>query len=331
MKSIIYHEFGDVDVLKYEEVDDPIPGEDEVVVNVKAVALNALDLRLRSGKSPRPVDLPHIGGIDISGDIAKIGSLVEGVEENQRVIIDPTVKLEKGFKVVGVNFWGGLSEFVKLPASNVIAIPDELSYNDASTIPICYTTAIYGLVDRGNLKEGETAIVHAAGSGTGSAAVQIAKAYGAKVIATAGSDSKLEKAKELGADHVINYNEADFSEEVKNITNGKGVNLIFDQIGASIWDKNIQSLSGKGRLLLVGVVGGGAIETSVGPIIMKDLSVLGVTVFNSPRKNIETAVALMASGKIKSVIDNVLPLSEAANAQKLLEDRQQFGKVVLNP
>jgi NADPH:quinone reductase-like Zn-dependent oxidoreductase len=330
MKAIIYHEFGGVEVLKYEDVPDPKIGDDEVLVRVKASSLNQLDLRLRSGKSPRPVDLPHIGGVDIAGDVAEVGENVKDLKVGTRVVIDPTVKSGGPPRVIGVNLYGGFAEYVKVPASNVVPIPDDLSYDDASTLPICYVTAWYGLFERAGLKRGETVLVHAAGSGTGSAALQVAKISGAEVIATAGTDEKLSKAKELGADETINYSNSDFSEEVKKITNNKGVDVIFDQIGASVWEKNIQTLSSKGRLLLVGVVGGGSATINFGPIIMKDISIMGVTVFNAPRNNLISVMNLVSQKTIRPVIDRTFPLKEAAIAQKLLEDRNQFGKIILN-
>lgn len=331
MKAIRFHEFGEVDVLKYEDVPDPVIGDDEVLVHVKSASLNHLDLRLRAGKSPRPVDLPHIGGVDIAGDVEAVGKNVTDIKPGTRVVIDPTVKTPKGPMVIGVNFYGGFADYVKVPAVNAVPIPAEVSYDDAATLPICYVTAWYGLFDRGNMQKNETVLVHAAGSGTGSAAVQVAKEGGAFVIATAGSDEKLEKVKALGADATINYNTQDFAEEVKNITDGKGVDLIFDQIGASIWENNLKSLKMKGRILLVGVVGGGQTTFNFGPVIVRDLSVLGVTVFNAPRSNLINVINLVSLKRFAPVIDKRLPLSEAAAAQKLLEDRSQFGKVILNP
>jgi NADPH:quinone reductase-like Zn-dependent oxidoreductase len=344
MKAIRYHEFGGVEVLRYEDVPEPEIGDNEVLVRVKAVSLNHSDLRLRAGKSPRPVDLPHIGGIDIAGDVVKVGNNAMDVKVGTRVVIDPAVRCGKckfcrigesnlcvATRVVGVNLYGGYAEYVKVPAANVVPIPDNLSYNDASTLPVCFVTAWYGLLERGNLKPSETVLVHASGSGTGSAAVQVAKLSGAYVIATAGTDEKLAKAKELGADDTINYNESDFAEEVKRITNKSGVDVIFDQIGASVWDRNIQSLAPRGRLLLVGVVGGGVASVNLGPIIMRDISILGVTVFQAPRRDLAGVVNEVSQGKLRPVIDNMFPLQEAQSAQKLLEDRNQFGKVILNP
>ena len=164
MKAIRFHEFGEVEVLKYEDVPGPEVGDDEVLVRVKAAALNHLDLRLRSGKSPRPVDLPHIGGVDIAGDVEAVGKNVTDVKAGARVVIDPTVKTPKGPMVVGVNFYGGFAEYVKVPAVNAVPIPDEVSYDDAATLPICYVTAWYGLFDRGNMQKDETVLVHAPGS-----------------------------------------------------------------------------------------------------------------------------------------------------------------------
>jgi len=327
MKASIFHETGEVEVLKYEDIDTPSIGENDVLVSVKASTLNSLDLKLRAGTSPRPVKLPHIGGVDVAGEIESVGSGVENINPGDRVVVNPTIRLEKGFSVVGVNQHGGFAEYVSVPVTNVVKIPDTLSFDDASTLPVCYVTAIYGLINRGGLKSGETVVVHAAGSGTGSAAIEVAKYFGAKVIATAGSDEKLEKAKELGADEVINYRNADFAEVIKG-----GVDLIFDQVGAGYWEKNIKILKPQGRLLLVGVVGGAVVEkAALGPLIMRDISVIGVTMFNAPNSVLEEAVKLAGDGKIKPAIFKKFPLSETGQAQKVLQDSEQFGKVIINP
>ena len=327
MKASIFHETGDVNVLKYEDIDTPKIGDNDVLIKVKASTLNSLDLKLRAGTSPRPVKLPHVGGVDVAGEIESVGSGGENINPGDRVVVNPTIRLEKGFSVVGVNQHGGFAEYVSVPVTNVVKIPDTLSFDDASTLPVCYVTAIYGLINRGGLKSGETVVVHAAGSGTGSAAIEIAKYFGAKVIATAGSDEKLDKAKELGADEVINYRNADFAEVIKG-----GVDLIFDQVGAGYWEKNIKILKPQGRLLLVGVVGGAVVEkAALGPLIMRDISVIGVTMFNAPNSVLEEAVKLAGDGKIKPAIFKKFPLSETGQAQKVLQDSEQFGKVIINP
>lgn len=328
MKAAIYHETGGVEVLRYEDARRPDIGADEVLVRVKACSLNALDVKLRSGESPRPVNLPHIGGVDISGVVEETGSGVESVKAGDRVILNPAVKLERGFSIIGVNRHGGFAEYVSAPAENIHRIPEGLPYDVASTLPICYATAIYGLVNRGRLRKGETVVVHAAGSGSGAAAIQIARHLGAKkIIATAGSDEKLEKAKSIGADELINYKKSDFAEVIKG-----GVDVIFDPVGASYWERNLKILNAEGRLLLVGVVGGGVVDkAAIGPVIMRDISVLGVTVFNCPREVLDMAIELAAGGTVKPVIHKTFPLSEIAAAQKMIEDREQFGKVVVNP
>lgn len=332
MKAVIYHEFGETDVLKYEDVSDPEPSPGEVVVEVKSSSINSVDLRLRSGKSPRPVPLPHVGGVDVAGVVSSTGDGVEGVKTGDRVMVMPAVRSEKGLQIVGVNLHGGFAEYVKVPSSNVVAIPEGLSFDDAATLPTCYVTAWYAFCERGEIGEGETVLVHAAGSGTGSAAIQVAKLFGSFVIATAGSDEKLEKAKEIGADLTINYNSSDLSAELKEITRTRKINMIFDPVGASVWKENIDSLAPRGKLLLIGVAGGGAVEkTAIGPMIMKDLSVLGVTVFNARAEHFEKVASLAKEGKLKPLIHGKFHLSEAAEAQKVLEKRMQFGKVVLNP
>ncbi|QMU56398.1 MAG: zinc-binding dehydrogenase [Candidatus Mycalebacterium zealandia] len=326
MKAGIYHELGEADVIKYEDVEIPSPGGDEVLIKVKSCAMNSLDTRLRSGKSPRPVELPHVGGIDISGVIEDTGSGAS-VSAGDRVVVNPAVKTEKGLSVIGANRHGGFAEYVKVPAANVCKIPDGLSHDDAAALPICYVTALYGLVDRGGLKKGETVVVHAAGSGTGTATIQTAKNLGAKVIATAGSDEKLEKARSIGADEVVNYKKEDFSEVIKG-----GVDMIFDSVGASYWEKNMKILKPGGRLLLIGVVGGAVVEqVAIGPVIMRDISIIGVTVFNSPQKILEQTVKMAADGTFKPIIDKTVPLADLAEAHKALENASQFGKVVVNP
>ena len=327
MKASIFHETGDVDVLKYEDADTPSIGDNDVLVKVKASTLNSLDLKLRAGTSPRPVELPHVGGIDISGEVESVGGGVQNISAGDRVVVNPTVRLEKGFSVVGVNQHGGFAEFVSVPATNIVKIPNSLGFDEASTLPVCYVTALYGLINRGGLKSGDTVVVHAAGSGTGSAAIEVAKYFGAKVIATAGSDEKLEKAKELGADEVINYKTSDFAEVIKG-----GVDVIFDQVGASYWDQNIKILKPGGKLLLIGVVGGAVVEKAMlGPLIMRDISVIGVTMFNAPNSVLEEVVKLAGEGKLKPAIYKKYPLSENHEAQKVLQESEQFGKVIINP
>jgi len=340
MKAAIYYELGEADVLRYEEVPDPVVGPTDVLVEVKASSVNRLDLRLRSGQSPRPVKLPHVGGVDVAGVVKEVGTAVKEVEEGMRVVVNPTVKSYSprsgdgplGLnRVVGVNTWGGFAEYVVVPAENVVELPESVGFEEASTLPICFVTAWYAFTRRAGVRAGGWVLVHAAGSGTGSAALQMAKLMGARVIATAGSDEKLEKAHELGADATVNYSKDDVARRVGSITGGDGVDVVFDQIGGEMFDANLKVLAPGGTLLLVGVVGGLKVEVPIGPVIMRDVSVHGVTVFRAGSRELAEVVALMAQGRIRAVIDKVLPLEEAAEAQRMLEERRQFGKVVLRP
>lgn len=331
MKAIVYHEFGETDVLKYEDVAEPEAGRGEVLVETKAASINFIDLRLRSGKSPRPVPLPHVGGVDVAGVVRARGDDVSDVEIGSRVMVMPAVRSERGLEIVGVNLHGGFAEYVKVPARNVVEIPEGLSFDDASTLPTCYVTAWYAFCERTETREGETVLVHAAGSGTGSAAIQVAKHLGCFVVATAGSDEKLEKAKEIGADVAVNYGSSNLGEELGKIAKTRKINVVFDPVGAPVWKENVAALAPGGRLLLIGVAGGGAAEAALGPLIMKDLSVLGVTVFNARAEHFGKVARLTEEGKLSPSIHGRFHLSEAAAAQKILEDRRQFGKVVLNP
>ena len=247
------------------------------------------------------------------------------------MMVMPAVRSERGLEIVGVNLHGGFAEYVAVPASNVVEIPEGLSFDDASTLPTCYVTAWYAFRERAKIGEGETVCVHAAGSGTGSAAIQVAKLLGCFVIATAGSDGKLEKAREIGADATVNYNSSNLGEELGKIAKDRKIDAIFDPVGASVWKENVSALAPGGKLLLIGVAGGGAAEAALGPLIMKDLSVLGVTVFNARAEHFEKVARLTEEGKLRPSIHSRFHLSEAAAAQKILEDRRQFGKVVLNP
>lgn len=327
MKVGIYHEFGEAEVIKYEDAEMPSVGAEDVLIRVKACAMNSLDTRLRSGKSPRPVSLPHVGGMDIAGEVKETGKSVWGVFPGDRVVVNSAIKTDSGLSIIGASRHGGFAEFVSVPAKNVCKIPDSLSFDAACTLPICYLTAVYGFTSRGGLKEGETVVVHAAGSGTGTAAIQVAKHLGAKVIATAGSDEKLEKARALGVDQIINYRTQDFAEEIKG-----GVDMVFDPVGADYWERNLKILKPGGRLLLVGVVGGGVVDKiAIGPVIQRDLSVIGVTVFNASTDMLRDTVELAAGETVSPVISRKFPLSDLAGAHKALEHGRQFGKVVVNP
>jgi len=342
MKAVVIHEHGDVDKLRIEEVEDPSPAPDEVLVQVKAVALNHLDLWVRRGVPGQRMPLPMIPGCDIAGVVKKAGSFVKGVKTGDRVLVSPGVSCGRcamclhgrdnlcaSYGILGENRDGGCAEYVCVPGVNVMPIPGRLTFNEAAAIPLVFLTAWHMLVSRAQVRAGEDVLVHAAGSGVSTAGIQIAKLLGARVIATAGSDAKLKKARDLGADETINYKKLDFFEEVRRITHRRGVDVILDHIGADTWSRNIRSLRMGGRLVTCGVTSGYEVATDIRYIFFRRLSVLGSTM--GSKGDLLEVMNLVERGALKPVIDSVYPLAEIATAHRRVQERKVFGKVILNP
>jgi len=342
MKAVVIHEHGEVDKLRIEEVETPSTAPDEVLIQVKACALNHLDLWVRKGVPGQRMPLPMIPGSDISGVVKKAGSFVKGVKTGDRVVVAPGISCGRcaaclnghdnlcaSYGIIGENRDGGCAEFVCVPGVNVLPIPGKLTFNEAAAIPLVFLTAWHMLTARAMVRPGEDVLIHAAGSGVGSAGIQIAKLLGARVIATAGSDAKLKKARELGADETINYRKLDFYEELKKITHRSGVDVIFDHIGADTWDKNIRSLKMGGRLVTCGVTSGYEVATDIRYIFFRRLSVLGSTM--GTRGELIEIMRMVERGALKPIIDSVFPLAEIASAHKRMQERKTFGKIVVNP
>jgi len=284
--------------------------------------------------------MPHISGSDVAGEIAEMGKLVSKHSVGEKVLITPGIccgvceyctngwdSLCSEYKIVGYETQGGYAEYVSVPRENIFPIPDNLSFEQASSIPLVFLTAWHMLVTRAHVAPGETVLVWAAGSGVGTAAVQVARVLGAKVIATAGSDDKAEKARKLGADWTINHHTQDVSEEVKRITNGKKVNVVFDHIGASTWEKSMRSMAPGGRLVNCGVTSGGRAEVDIRYVFVKQFSLLGS--YMGSRGELITALSFFEDGRLKPVVDSVFALPDAAKAQEKMEKSQHFGKIVL--
>ena len=342
MKAVVIHEHGDFDKLRIEEVETPVPAADEVLIQVKACALNHLDLWVRRGVPGQRMPLPMIPGSDIAGVVRKAGSFVKGVKTGDRVVVSPGLSCGRcsaclggqdhlcaSYGIIGETRDGGCAEFVCVPGVNVIPIPGKLTFDQAAAIPLCFLTAWHMLVSLARVKPGETVLVHAAGSGVSSAGIQVARLVGARVIATAGSDAKLKKARELGAEEVINYRKLDFFEEVKRITRRQGVDIVFDHIGAATWDKNIRSLRMGGRLVICGVTSGYEVATDIRYIFFRRISILGSTM--GSKGELLKVMSLVEQGALKPVIDSVYPLAEIAAAHKRMQERKAFGKIVINP
>ncbi|HKV05674.1 MAG TPA: zinc-binding dehydrogenase [Candidatus Acidoferrales bacterium] len=339
MKAVILSEHGGPEVLRYTDVPEPAIGAREVLVRVRACALNHLDLWVRRGLAGRTIALPHIPGSDISGEVFTVGEGVTNVRPGDRVLLAPGLSCGqcepcvagrdsfcKEYTLFGAGVHGGYAEFVKSPDVNVIPIPGNLTFEEAAAVPLVFLTAWHMLFTRAQLRPAEHVLVLAAGSGVGSAAIQIAKAAGARVIATAGSEAKLAKARELGADDTV-LHAGEFAREVKRLTNGRGVDIVVEHVGQATWEQSIYSLTTGGRLVTCGATTGFDGKVNLGYLFARQLSILGS--FMGSKAELYSALELFRRGLLKPVVDCVLPLERAAEAHKRLENREQFGKVVL--
>jgi len=340
MKAIRFHEFGGPGVLKHEDVPDPRPREDQVLVRVRACALNHLDLWIRKGLPG--VKLPHINGSDVAGDVVEVGSYVSGVKRAMRVLLAPMTFCNhcaqctsgqqsfcRDFSVLGYLNDGGNAEFIAVPEVNVIPIPDNLTYDQAASVPLVFVTAWHMLVSRAQIKPGNTVLILGGGSGVGSAAIQICKMLGATVIATAGDEAKLQKSRELGADHTINHFKQKIAEEARRITLKAGVDIVFEHVGAATWDDSVRSLRPGGTLVTCGATTGPEAKFDLRVLFSRQLSFLGS--YMGTMGDLHAVLAHIFSGKLKAVVDRTYPLSEARAAHERLEKSEQFGKIVLNP
>jgi NADPH:quinone reductase-like Zn-dependent oxidoreductase len=342
MKAIIFREHGGPEVLEHAEVPDPTIKPTEVLVQVKACALNHLDVWTRAGLPGIKIPLPHILGNDIAGVVREVGELVSWVRVGDEVMLHPGVScghceqclsgqdnMCTAYDILGYGRDGGYAELVAVPAVNVIPKPANLTWEEAAALPLVTVTAWHMLVTRAAVQPGEVVLVHAAGSGVGSMAIQIAKLRGARVIATASSDEKLAKATELGADEVVNYSNEEWPKEVRRLTHKKGVDVVFEHTGAATWAGSISSLKAGGRLVTCGATSGFAAQTDLRQVFYRHLTILGS--FMGSKAELLAAMKFVETGKLRAVVDRTLPLAEARQAHELMQDRSQFGKLVLLP
>jgi len=342
MKAVRFHEHGGLDVLKYEDAPEPKIQPNEVLLKVRAGALNHLDLWLRQGATSWKLAMPHIVGSDISGEVADTGSLVTRVKAGDRVLLCPGISCGqcamcaqgldsacRSYTLFGVMVDGGYAEYVKSPEVNAIPIPGDLSFDEAAAVPLVFTTAWHMLMTRAQLKLGEDVLVIGAGSGVGSAAIQLAKLMQARVIAVAGSEAKLEKARALGADFVINHRTQSIADEVKRITARRGVDVIVEHVGAAAWEACFESLATYGRLVTCGTTSGEEVKLNMRQLYGRQRTLLGS--FMGGRWELLEALKFIGERKVKAVIDSVFPLKDAAAAQMKMEGRDFFGKILLHP
>ena len=334
MKAIVIREFGAPDVMRLEQVPTPEPGPGEVLIAVHAVSVNrTLDLVVRAGKYPRPVALPHVLGVDPSGVIAKLGEGVTDRKVGDRVtcmirVAEPTPTEPP--KLLGLNVWGGYAEYVKVPARVTRLLPDGVDFATATVVGRHAPIAFHLLRDHAKLKSGEWVLVMGAAGGLGSAGVQVAKYLGARVIAAAGADSRVQATLGLGADATVNYRTQDLTTEVMRITGGRGVNVVFENIGdPELFPKAFATLARYGRLVTAGGHGGGIVPLDVNRLYLNQLTVMGAT--GETPEDMDMALKAASEGRFKALIECVLPLSEAQRAHAMVADRNIIGKVVLDP
>jgi NADPH:quinone reductase-like Zn-dependent oxidoreductase len=340
MKAVRIHEIGGPEVLKYEDIREPTLRKDQILVRVRACAMNHLDLWVRKGIPKVP--LPHILGSDVAGEIVEIGEYVSGFKLGQRVVLAPmhycnhcekcTAGLQnqcREFTVLGNAVDGGNCELIAAPPWNVIPFPDSLDFNQAASVPLVFVTAWHMLVGRATIKPGQTVLVLGANSGVGIAAIQIAKFFQCTVIATAGDDRKAERGKQLGADHVINHYQQKISEQVRRITSKAGVDVVIEHVGPATWDESMRSLKPGGTLVTCGATTGPQVGVDLRFLFSRQLSLLGS--YMGTMGDLHEVLKHVFSGKLKPVVDRTFPLGEVRAAHEYMESSQMFGKIVLNP
>ena len=339
MKAIRFHEFGGPEVLRYEDVPVPKPGHGEVLVALHAAALNHLDLFTRSGGVPR-TPLPHIGGADGAGVVAANGPGATKFATGSRVFFDPGLSdktcdfclrgeqtLCDHWEILGEHRDGTFAQAVVVPEVNLRPIPEGLGFEEAAAFPLVFLTAWRMLVSKAQVRPGETVLILGIGGGVALAALQIAKHVGAQVFVTSGSDHKLERARQLGADVLINRERVDFSKEVWSITQKRGVDVVVDDVGAATWAGSIRALAKGGRLVTCGATSGPKPEEDIRRIFQKQITIYGSTM-GTPH-DWEQLNRLLVAGTLKPVVDRSYPLAETAAAQERMERAEQFGKLVL--
>lgn len=340
MKAIVFQEFGGPEVLKYADIPDPTLRHDQVMVRVKSCALNHLDLWVRKGLPG--VNLPHINGSDIAGVVEGVGDYVTAVKPGQRVLLAPMVfcnhcamctsgqqNLCREFTVLGNGVDGGNCELIAVPEVNVIPIPDSLRFEEAASVPLVFLTAWHMLVARSQIRQGQWVLVLGAGSGVGTAAIQIAKLFHANVIATAGDDTKLAKARELGADFTIDHYKQKIGDEVRKITNKRGVDIVFEHVGKATWGESMKSVKAGGTIVTCGATTGPDVSFDLRVLFAKQLSFLGS--YMGTMGDLHEVLGHVFAGRLKPVVDKAFSLRDTAEAHRYLESSQMFGKVILNP
>jgi NADPH:quinone reductase-like Zn-dependent oxidoreductase len=342
MKALYFKEHGELDVIQYGDVPDPVAGPDEVVVRVRACALNHLDIWVRKGWPGLKLAMPHWCGADVSGEIAEIGNNVSGWETGQRVVIDPGISfdadefsrrgedsLSPGYHVLGEHMRGGAAEYVIVPAVNLTAMPEDFDFPTAAAPLLVALTTWRMLIHRAGLKAGETVLVVGSGGGVNSMAIQVAKLAGAIVYVVAGNSNKADRARELGADFVLDRSQLDWKREIYKLTERRGVDIVVDNVGQATINASMAAVARGGRIVIVGNTSGPVAEIDIRYIFGKQISLIGSTM--GSHQDFQEVIKLIWSGKLKSIIDRVMPLSQGKEAYGIMERGEMYGKLVLTP
>ena len=344
MKAVVLREFGPAEVLRLEEVPTPSPGPGEVLVQVHSVSVNrTLDLVVRQGKYPADIRFPLVLGVDPSGVVAAVGESVERPKVGARVAVVSFIACslcrfcKSGeesnclkSRHIGVHRWGGYAEYVAVPAGNAYLIPERLAFAEATVITRHFPMAFNQLVNKARVQAGEWVLVMGATGALSSCCVQVAKLLGATVIAAAGADERVAATLGYGADYGVNYREKDLAREVMRLTEGRGVDVVVENIAdPTLWPGAFNSLGMGGRLVTAGAHGGGEVTLDVKRLYLKRIQITGTAGTN--RKDVERALEAAAGGKVRAVIDRTMPLNQAAEAHRIMEEKQILGKIILNP
>ncbi len=342
MKAAFFREHGGAEKILYDEYRDPVPAAGEVVVRVGACALNQVDMLLLDGRFPPPEGLPHVNGCEVTGTVEAVGAGVQGIAPGGRVIIFPgfacgsceyclrgqrTVCVRYGY--LGAHKDGGYAELCKAPAANILPLPDPISFEAGAAVPLAMLTSWHALVAQVGLRPAQTVLVQAAGSGVGSAAIQIARLCGARVMTTVGSDDKIEFARSLGAEHVVNYRTQDFVEETKRWTGKRGADVVVEHIGGETFERSVYALGRLGTLVTIGSHDTHWGRLDLRHVYSKNLRILGTNL--GTILELRTILEHLVDGRLKPVIDRAFPLKDARAAVQHVLDRENMGKVLLVP
>lgn len=342
MKAVTFERFGGPEVLVFGERPDPLAGPGEALVRVRACAINHLDLWVRAGLPGLEPEMPHILGNEIVGEIVAVGAGVTHVAPGQKTLVNPTLScgvcpacsngddnLCRAYDVIGRKRNGGYAELVAVPAANCLPYPENLAWEEAAALPLVFLTAWHMLVTRAEVRPGEDVLVIGAGSGVGSAAIQVARLHGARVIATAGGAAKLERARALGAHEVIDHSTEDIAQRARALTGKKGVEVVVEHVGGRIFEAGVAALAKNGRLVTCGATAGHQVSLDLNLLFGRHLSLLGS--WMGRRADLLDVLRHVATGALRPVVDSTRPLAEARAAHERIEARQHFGKLVLVP